>query len=137
MIIIVDSNVLFSALIKDSLTRKLILEYDNFFLFPGFIFNEMEKHKEELMKKSRMVPKDFNKLLQLILQKVVIVPSEILYPYRKQALEIVKDIDVDDVVFVACALAYHDSILWSDDKQLKKQSKITVLNTKQIKEFLT
>ena len=97
----------------------------------------MEKHKEELMKKSRMVPKDFNKLLQLILQKVVIVPSEILYPYRKEALEIIKEIDVDDVVFVACALVYPDSILWSDDKQLKKQSKITVLNTKQIKEFLT
>ncbi len=96
----------------------------------------MEKHKEELMKKSRMIPKDFNKLLQLILQKVMIVPSEILHPYRKEALEIVKDIDVDDVIFVACVLANPNSILWSDDKKLKKQSKITVLNTEQIKGYL-
>ena len=46
MKIIIDSNVLFSALIKDSVTRKIILEYGDFFLFPEFIFEEMEKHRK-------------------------------------------------------------------------------------------
>ena len=52
MNIILDSNVLFSALIKDSATRKIILKHEEAFLFPEFIFEEMEKHKEELLQKS-------------------------------------------------------------------------------------
>ena len=132
MKIVIDSNVLFSALIKDSATRKLILEYDDFFLFPEFIFEEMEKHKEELFKKSKMENKDFGRLLQIILKKVMIVPNEVLLPHKKEALEIVKSIDLDDAAFIACVLAYPNSILWSDDKKLKKQTKVRVLSTQEI-----
>ena len=66
MRIIIDSNVLFSALIRDSTTRRIILEYDYFFLFPSFIFEEVEKHKEELFKKSKMTKEDFDSLLGFI-----------------------------------------------------------------------
>ena len=136
MNIIIDSNVLFSALIKDSLTRKLILEYDGFFLFPSYIFDEVEKHKHELMKKSRMIQKDFNTLLFIILRKVKIVDTNTLQDYNKEALEIIKDIDVNDAIFIACALAYPNSVIWSDDRKLKKQSKIQIINTKEIKDIL-
>ena len=132
MKIIIDSNILFSALIRDSFTRRLILEYEEQFLFPEFIFEEMEKHKEELFRKSGMTTEDLNKLLQLIIKKILIVPNSILIPYRKEALEIIKEIDIDDVLFIACALAYPNSILWSNDKDLKKQNKVTVLSTAEI-----
>jgi len=129
MNIILDSNVLFSALIKDSITRKIILEYEGFFLFPSYIFLEAEKHKKELLRKSKMKEEEFNELFGIILKKVLIVPVSVLYPYKKEALKIIKDIDINDVLFVACALAYPNSIIWSDDKRLKNQSKIKVLNT--------
>ncbi len=61
MKIVLDSNILFSALIKDSTTRRIILECDPIFLFPSFIFEEMEKYKKELLKKSKMEEKEFNK----------------------------------------------------------------------------
>ncbi|MBU1855183.1 MAG: hypothetical protein KKF89_05660, partial [Nanoarchaeota archaeon] len=73
MKIIIDSNVLFSALIKDSITRKIILNYNGLFLFPSFIFTEFNKYKNFLLKKSKMDKKDFNKLLDFILNKVMIV----------------------------------------------------------------
>ena len=136
MRIIIDSNVLFSALIKDSTTRKIILEYAGLFLFPEFIFEEMEKHKRELFRKSGMPENDFNRLLQMLLQKVVIVPNEFLKPYRTEALEIIRDIDPDDVLFMACVLAYPNSILWSDDKNLKTQTRVKVLNTQEIMKIL-
>lgn len=136
MNIIIDSNVLFSALIKYSKTRKIILEYKDFFLFPSYIFIEMQEHKHELLEKSGMTEEDFNQLLQLILKKVVIVPNEVLVPYKKEAFEIIKDIDKDDVSFVASALAYPNSLIWSDDKKLKKQSEVKVLNTEEIIKFL-
>ncbi|MBD3204289.1 hypothetical protein GF327_08400 [Candidatus Woesearchaeota archaeon] len=53
MKIIIDSNVLFSALIRDSTTRNIIFEYDSFFLFPSNIFEEMQEHIDELYKKQR------------------------------------------------------------------------------------
>ena len=132
MNIIVDSNVLFSALIKNSTTRKIILEYDGLFLFPSFIFEEMHKHINELMQKSAMSIEEFNQLLKLILTKVKVVQAEMLYPHRDKALEIVKEIDTNDVLFIACALAYPKSVIWSNDKKLKKQNKIKVLNTAEI-----
>ncbi|MEA2036482.1 MAG: PIN domain-containing protein [Nanoarchaeota archaeon] len=136
MNIVIDSNILFSALIKNSLTRKLILEYEGYFLFPGFIFNEMEKHKDELMKKCGMLRSDFNKLFQQILNKVVVVPSKVLTQYREEAVRIVKEIDIDDALFIACALAYPNSVLWSDDKKLKKQSEVKIFNTNEIKSII-
>ena len=50
MKIVLDSNVFFSALIKDSLTRKLILEYDDLFLFPEIILEEMNSLRWSLFK---------------------------------------------------------------------------------------
>ena len=136
MRVVLDTNILFSALIKDSTTRKLILEYEGAFLFPEYIFGEAKKHKDELFRKSGMDAKGFNKLLALILGKVIIVPSELLEPYRQKAYAIVKDIDVNDVLFVACALAYEDSIIWSNDSALKKQSRVKVITTAEARELL-
>ena len=135
MKIIIDSNVLFSAMIKDSLTRRIILEYEGHFLFPSYIFEEFEKYKVEILRKSGMNIIEFNKLLSIILRKVLIVPTETLIPYREEALEIIGEIDVKDVIFIACALAYPNSVLWTDDKRLKKQDNIKVLNTSEIKKI--
>jgi predicted nucleic acid-binding protein len=130
--IILDSNILFSAMIKDSFTRKMILEFEGFFLFPSFIFEEIKKNKKELLMKSKMKKKEFDLLLELLLQKVIIIEKEILNKYKKEAFEIIKEIDPNDAVFISCALAYPESIIWSDDKKLKKQTKIKVLNTSEI-----
>ena len=136
MRIVLDSNIFFSALIKDSLTRKLLLEYEDFFLFPSYIFEEMEKYKADLLTKSRMRPQDFDQLLKLLLKKVLIVPEEVLKDYREEALEIVKNIDRDDALFIACALAYPKSVIWSDDKKLKNQNRVKIISTAEISEYL-
>ena len=75
MRIVIDSNIFFSALIKDSITRRIILDYDDQFLFPFYIFEEMEIHKNELLTKSKMKPKDFEDLLRLLLREVIIIPN--------------------------------------------------------------
>ena len=52
MIIIIDANILFSALIRDSKTREIILKTDEFFLFPSYIFIEAQKYKQEIITKA-------------------------------------------------------------------------------------
>ncbi len=132
MNIILDSNALFSALIKNSVKRKLILEYEGTFLFPGQIFIEIEKYKDYLLKKSKMNSEEFNDLLQLLLEKVLIIPNEALDKYINEAWELIKEHSPEDAMFIACGLAHENSILWSDDKRLKLQNKVKVLNTKEI-----
>lgn len=66
-----------------------------------------------------------------ILKKVIIVSSELLEIYREEAYNIVKSIDVNDTLFIACALAYDGSIIWSNDAKLKNQTKIFIINTKE------
>lgn len=114
----------------------MILDYNGTFLFPSYIFEEMEKHKKELQMKSKMTPKEFNLLLSYLLRKVLVVPTNSLIQYKKQAYNIVKDIDPDDVLFIACALAYPQSFLWSDDKKLRRQSIVPVLNTREMYYYL-
>lgn len=130
MNIVLDANILFSALIKNSKTRELIIKYEDFFLFPSYIFIEMEKHKSELLIKSKMQENEFNCLLQILLKRVIIIPNEKLIPYRKEAYDIIKDIDPNDAIFIASALAYSNSFLWTDDKKLKKQNRVNILETK-------
>ncbi|MBN1156469.1 hypothetical protein JXA85_02550 [Candidatus Woesearchaeota archaeon] len=54
-----------------------------------------------------------------------------------RTMQIVKDINPDDVIFFACALAYDNSILWSDDKKLKNQTKVKVLNAQEMNDVLS
>ena len=133
MKIVIDSNVLFSALIKDALTRRLILEYEDEFLFPQYIFEEMQKHKKRLLKKSKMNEEEFSELLDIILRKVIIIPTEHLKTKEKEAKDLAQDIDPDDALFFATALT-HNAIIWSDDKALKKQKQVKIINTKEMKE---
>lgn len=133
--IVIDSNVLVSALIKDSKTRQLILEYNGLFLFPSYIFEELQKHKEELRKKSKM--EGFETLLAILLKKVEIVPEERLKAHKKEAVELAKNIDLNDAVFFACALTHPGSIIWSDDKKLKNQNRIKIMNTTEMIEYFT
>ncbi|MBI2574581.1 hypothetical protein HYV82_01730 [Candidatus Woesearchaeota archaeon] len=63
------------------------------------------------------------------MEKVVVVPEEVLEAHKERAIELVRDIDLDDALFIACALAYPKSVIWSDDKKLKRQNAIKILNT--------
>ncbi len=132
MDIVIDSNILFSALIKDALTRKLILEYEGIFLFPSQIFIEFEKYKDELLIKSKMKVNEFNDLLKLLLEKVKIIPNEVLDNYSEESWKLIGEHSPEDIMFIACCLSCKDSILWSDDKNLKRQNKVKVLNTQEI-----
>jgi predicted nucleic acid-binding protein len=132
MRIVIDSNILFSSLIKDSKIRELILNYPDKFLFPEFIFLEVQKHQNELLNKSGLMKHDMDKLLHILLSRVEVIPNSKLKQYRREALKIVDSIDRNDAIFFACALKYKNSIIWSDDKKLKKQNKVIVLNTQEM-----
>ena len=132
MIFIIDSNVFFSALIKDSATRKIIFELEGTFLFPEYLFEEFKEHLVEIINKSKLPTIDFYELVRSILKKVKIVKNDVLFDYGQEALKIMKNIDKEDSLIVACALAHSGSVIWTEDKHFRKQNKIGIVNTNEL-----
>ncbi len=131
MNIVIDTNIVISALIKDKFTRYFITHSKNNFLIPEFELVEIYNHKEEIMYKSNLSEIEFNILLLRLLKYIRIIPTHMLIDKEKQARKIIGHIDDDDVQFIAAALKFNCPI-WSDDKHFKKQNAIEVLTTKQI-----
>lgn len=129
MNIVVDTNIFISALIKDSITRNLIVNSKDNLLFPEFEFNEIEKHKKEILEKSGLSEYELDSLFSNLLKHVKIIKTEKIINYKNPAFDIIGNIDEDDVIFIANALAYN-AVIWSDDVHFQKQDKIRILTTK-------
>ncbi len=126
MDLVVDANVLFAALIKESFSYNLLFS-GKFHLFtPEYIFTEFENHKEELLEKTDRTTEEFFRLVEILKRRIVLVPLEELLPYVEEAEKLTPD--PDDMVYFALALKLNCSI-WSNEKKLKEQDKIEVYNT--------
>ncbi len=129
MDLVIDANVLFSALIKESFSCNLLFS-GRFHLFtPEYIFTELEKHKEELTNKTERTTEEFFRLVETLKRRVVIVPLEELVPQFEEAEKLTPD--PDDMAYFALALKLNCAI-WSNDKKLKEQNKIEVYNTHEL-----
>ena|SRR3989344_4629570 len=136
MKIVIDTNILMSALIKDSITRKIIMDSGYDFYYPEISLNELKKHENLIFDKSGLKKSEYDNLLRNLLDNVAIIPNESFFDNLEEGAKIMKSIDPDDVVFLALALSYNAQI-WSDDKDFKRQKKIDVLTTSEfVKKFL-
>ena len=137
MNIVIDTNIFISALIKDGMTRNLIISSKDSLLIPEFEFDEIEKHKKEILEKSKLSESELNNLFSNLLKYVAVIETEKIIRYRGEAFEIIGKIDKDDVIFIATALACN-GMIWSEDSDFQKQNKIKILTTKdmiKIQEF--
>ena len=66
MRLVVDANALFSALIKDGKSAEIFTSFGLELFAPEFIFEEFEKHKNEILEKTHRNEKDFYSLLNQV-----------------------------------------------------------------------
>jgi len=131
MKLVLDSNIIFSALIRKSTTRNIILS-DVFDLnAPEYIFAEITKHKELLLRKSKMNEGDFIALLLLLQKHVHFVSKDNYYEKMPVAEDILREIDITDSPFLALAMVL-DCSIWSNDGHFKQQDQIGVYTTKEL-----
>jgi predicted nucleic acid-binding protein len=60
MKLIIDTNIIFSGIIKDSVTRKILIHPDFEFYTPDFFLLELKKYQDYLRKKTKRDKKEFN-----------------------------------------------------------------------------
>jgi predicted nucleic acid-binding protein len=93
--LVVDTNIIFSALIPDqSRIRDLFFESDILFYAPNYLIFEIYAHKEKLLKNSKLNEQEFYIILNNLLECIQFVPIALIdQTSRKKAYMLCKDID--------------------------------------------
>jgi predicted nucleic acid-binding protein len=133
MQVVIDTNVLISALMAKTKTFEIIVFGDLDMHVPEYSLEEIERHKEELRERMHIPDDEFDLALDLILSHVTVVNREKYRLFESHAKKICPD--QNDFPFFALALAM-GTPLWSNDKRLKDQKEIIVYNTKDMANLL-
>lgn len=118
MKVVVDANILFSAFLsRNSKYRDLLFDETYEFYSPNFVFLEIFKHKEKILKCTKETEEDVYGFLGKVLKRIHFVGEEVvsIENYTK-AYALCKEIDEDDAPFVALALEINGYLLTGDDK---------------------
>ena len=128
MDLVIDSNILFAALLKESGTSDILFKHKLY--APEFIFEEFRKYRDYLRGKTKRTEEDFNGLFDLFERNVILIPKEEIEPFIEKVENISPD--AKDVVYLALALKLRCG-LWSNDGNLKeKQNVIQVYSTEDL-----
>ncbi|MCR4334948.1 MAG: PIN domain-containing protein [archaeon] len=130
--IIVDANILLACLIKNSATRKILLSVNSpEFYVPEFIEEEILKYSSYFAKKLNVTPSVIREIVTEIFSaaKIKVVKKQFYINQIPAALAITPD--GKDAPYLALAMELKCP-LWSNDKALKKQSSVKILNTSEV-----
>ena len=131
MKLVIDANVVISALIADSKTRELIVTLEPDLLTPAFVHDEIGNYEDLIVEKSGMEPQRVQQFIDLLFQYIKVVPADEFYPYIEQADAAIGETDPDDTLYVACALA-SDADIWSDDSDFGEQDIVEAHSTSDV-----
>ena len=143
MNIVVDTNILFSVIVtpkgRIATTIESVKNQHTIFI-SDFSFEELSKHKNRLIRLSRLSEIEIDKTIYFFEKNFNVVSSDLL-PENIiiESFELVKDVDVDDLPVVAAALLTR-SILFTGDKKLytglKQKNFEAVYNNEELRALL-
>ncbi|MFO7991901.1 MAG: PIN domain-containing protein [Thermoplasmata archaeon] len=134
MKLVIDANILFSFFKKRSFTRDFILSHPEIEYFtPIYVFEELDKHKDFIETKAKIEDKVYDLITRELKEYVEVVDLKEIQVKWDTAEEICPD--PNDIPYFAVSL-YIECPLWSNDKNLKDQDKVKVLNTEELVEIV-
>jgi len=119
--IVVDTNILFSALLSSqSSFAKILLGSDCRFFVCEQVLVELFKRKEKLVKVSLLSEDEIARIYQIILRRINLYKEDLITPNNRAAAYVLcKDIDESDTPHIALTLELK-GLLWTGDKKLKE-----------------
>jgi predicted nucleic acid-binding protein len=137
---ILDTNVIMSILISGKSSYKPIVMFNRFVTI-DYMFKEIDEYKETIFDKSKLERNQLVDYTNHILSKIVVLPRYVVTEENIQkATELTKDIDFNDIWFIALSLEYDLTLLTRDIKLfnglIKKGYKKIMLFDQFLKTFL-
>jgi len=127
--IVIDVNVLISALMKDGRTRQILVNNRELeFCVPSYYRPEFLKYSGEFAKRLNRPEKEIRRTMKQVFELARI--KEFKRQEYKEFLHEAKQISPDpkDAPYFALALKLNSPI-WTNDKLLKSQSKVRIIST--------
>lgn len=143
MNLVVDTNIVFSALLNPSSpSGEILMDFDQELKFfaPKLMLEEISKYLPKIERYTKLPSQKLIQIQNLIFSIVEIVSEEEIKSENwVRAFEILDEVDQDDIPFLA--LAYElDCLLWTGDKKLIKAGKPhipkTIIDTQHLKKLL-
>ncbi|MGD1703604.1 PIN domain-containing protein [Dapis sp. BLCC M229] len=119
--IIVDTNILFSTLLKEkSSFSELLLSSNYDFFICEQVLVELFKRKEKILKASQLTEEEIIKIYQILLKRINLYKEDlILAENLVTAYQLCQDIDETDTPHIALTIELN-GLLWTGDKKLKE-----------------
>ena len=136
MRIVIDTNRIMAAVLKESVTRKIIFSKKINFVTPDGVKEEVIKYKNYLSEKTGLNSDEIETLFSKLMNYIRIIPTNTIQPYMEKADSIMRDIDLKDSIFIACALAVKCEGIFSHDKHFEKQNKIKIWKIEDLLEII-
>ena len=140
--LVVDTNIILSALIKSRKIKNIILKKDNIVKLytPAYAYFEILSHYNKILKHTTLSENDIWFILTEILPRHIRVCGEYLYYNKlKEAFQIAKQFDEKDTPFIALSLKL-DAPIWTGDKNMiihsLRTGKYIALGTQAVEDLL-
>mgnify|MGYP005837464173 CR=1 FL=1 len=130
MRLVIDTSSIISALIKNGISRRIIVSPLIQFITPDHSLKEISKYKELICKKAKIRSNEFDIILNLLFEKIAIIPKEEYEEFFNAAKTFIDDIN--DVPFIALCLASKADGIWSDDTHFKTKKEISIYRTREL-----
>ncbi len=122
MKVVVDTNIIFSALLNRSSRIAQCILFPNSrlsFFAPSMLLEEIVAHEEKLLLISGYSKQELDRLMLILSRRIRFIHIGLIPEATLRAAEkLTKDMDVDDTEFVALAI-HMKAKLWSGDKKLR------------------
>jgi predicted nucleic acid-binding protein len=135
LLVVVDSNIIFASLIKNSATRTILTSSDIDFVVPEWVHSELREHAGEISRKAGVSEEEMESFIEEIFHVVQTVPLDEYEDRLDEALETMSGIDRDDAPFVAVALATSADAIWTNDAHFSRQNRVRIVSTREIVEI--
>lgn len=124
---VIDSNIIFSAIISGKQFYVDIIQSNEFYT-PDIVFIELEKYETRIIEKSRLPIEDFRKFVKMLFEEIVVIPKMAISKENWQkAYNLCKDVDEKDTPFIALSIEL-SMPLWTNDKSLTEGLKTRNFN---------
>jgi predicted nucleic acid-binding protein len=131
---IIDTNSLISALVKDSATRKILFHPEFAFHAPVHLCDEITSHFGEMAKKSGFSEDETKLLFNFLTSYIKFHSTEEFKDKLNEAALLISHLN--DLEFVALALAIPNDGIWTADKHFENQNKIKIWKTQELLKFI-
>ena len=123
MNLVVDTNIIFSAIISDKgKIGELLLNkpFDLNFFSPTFLLDELDNHSKRILSITKYSEEEYLQIKSFVTKNIEFIdPDNVSKNDWEKSYELTEDVDEDDASFVALSLQTN-ALLWTGDKKLIK-----------------